>query len=365
MISLSEIAKALDCKFFGNGELTFSSLSEPSTADNNQIAIAIDQKFNDQLYNTKAKGAIITNKFDWKSTDLKGVIIAENSKLVLSKLTFIFSNLQNKVNAIKENSIIHSTVKVGSNPNIESYVIIKENSVLGNNIDIGSSVEIGKNVLIGDDSIIKSGTKISDNTIIGHRFICHQNVIIGSDGFSFHTKNGESILERLKESNSVSNEKFIRLASVGAVEIGDDVEIGANSCIDKGTIKNTIIRSGTKLDNLVHIAHNVEIGNNCLICGQVGIAGSSVIGNNVIMGGQVGVADNLKVGNNSILAGKTGVSANVLPRKFMMGNPAMEMEKNVASYIAFRRLPRLQSKIKKLSDLINKISYQINQKIKK
>ena len=146
------------------------------------------------------------------------------------------------------------------------------------------------------------------------------------------------------------------------MKISDDVEIGANSCIDKGTIKSTIIGSGTKLDNLVHIAHNVEIGTNCLICGQVGIAGSTLVGNNVIMGGQVGIADNLKIGNNSILAGKTGVSANVLPRKFMMGNPAMEMKKNVASYMAIRRLPKLKIKINQLSKLIDEISSKINKK---
>ena len=122
---------------------------------------------------------------------------------------------------------------------------------------------------------------------------------------------------------------------------------------------NGIIKSGTKLDNLVHIAHNVEIGFNCLICGQVGIAGSTLVGDNVVMGGQVGIADNLKIGNNSIMAGKTGVSANILPRKFMMGNPAMEMKKNIASYMALRRLPKLQTKIKQLNKLISEISSKL------
>ncbi len=140
------------------------------------------------------------------------------------------------------------------------------------------------------------------------------------------------------------------------------MEIGSNTCIDKGTIKSTIIKSGTKLDNLVHIAHNVEIGNNCLICGQVGIAGSTKVGNNVVMGGQVGIADNLYIGDNSILAGKTGVSANVPAKKFMMGNPAMEMKKNVASYMSLRRLPRIQKRINELNKLIDEIFSKINKK---
>ena len=144
--------------------------------------------------------------------------------------------------------------------------------------------------------------------------------------------------------------------------IGDNVEIGANTCIDKGTLKNTVIGSGSKLDNLVHIAHNVILGKNCLICGQVGIAGSTIVGDDVIMGGQVGVADNLVIGNSSILAGKTGVSVNVSPNKFMMGNPAMEMTKNVQSYKALRRLPRLQKKVADLTEMVKKLLLQLGDK---
>ena len=360
MISLEEIAKELNCDFYGNGNLIFSSPSEPSTADIDQIAIAIEKKYHDQLFNTNAKAAIINASFDWKSTNLEGVIIAKKPKNTLSKLTNIFNAIKAEERSINKNSLIDPSLKIGTNPNIGSYVIIKKNCILGKNVDIENFVEIGKNVILGDNCMIKSGTKISDNTVIGNHFICHQNVIIGSDGFSFHTKNGESILDRLKKDKASEENEFIRVDSIGAVKIGDNVEIGANSCIDKGTIKNTVIKSGTKLDNLVHIAHNVEIGENCLICGQVGIAGSTIVGDNVIMGGQVGIADNLNIGSNSVLAGKTGVSANVLSKKFMMGNPAMEMKKNVAAYMALRRLPRLQEKIAKLFKLVDEISSKIN-----
>ena len=358
MISLAEIAEALDCDFYGNGKLVFSSPSEPSSANINQIAIATDKKFQSDLFSTKAKAAIINTNFNWKTTKLEGVIVTNQSKLILSKLTKVFDDLKKDNRSINQNTLINSSSNIGTNPNIGSYVIIKENSEIGNNVDIENFVEVGKNVIIGNNCYIKSGTKIYDNTIIGDGFICHQNVVIGSDGFSFHPENDESILDRLTKDDS-SSKKFARIASIGAVEIGNDVEIGANCCIDRGTIKNTIIKSGTKLDNLVHIAHNVEIGYNCLICGQVGIAGSTLVGDNVVMGGQVGIADNLKIGNNSIMAGKTGVSANILPRKFMMGNPAMEMKKNIASYMALRRLPKLQTKIKQLNKLIDEISSKL------
>ena len=362
MISLAEIAKALDCDFRGNGNLIFSSPAEPLIAKKDQIAIAIDKKFENQLFNTKAKGAIISNLFDWKTTNLEGVVIAKKTKITLSKLTSLFQSLNNDKKSINYNSFIDSSSKIGANPDIGSFVFINKETKIGKNANIGNFVDIGSNVIIGDNCLIKSGVKISDNTTIGDNFICHQNVVIGSDGFSFHTQNGENILDRLKKESSSSNNSFVRVGSIGAVEIGNNVEIGSNSCIDKGTIKSTIIKSGTKLDNLVHIAHNVEIGNNCLICGQVGIAGSTKVGNNVVMGGQVGIADNLYIGDNSILAGKTGVSANVPAKKFMMGNPAMEMKKNVASYMSLRRLPRIQKRINELNKLIDEIFSKINKK---
>ena len=142
-------------------------------------------------------------------------------------------------------------------------------------------------------------------------------------------------------------DKYLKVESLGAVIISDDVEIGSNCTIDKGTISNTVIGSGTKLDNSVHVAHNVKIGEHCLICGQVGIAGSTKVGDRVVMGGQVGVADNIEIGNDVVLAGKTGLSVNAKPNQFLMGNPAMTKSANIASYMAFRRLPRLIKALKK------------------
>ncbi len=285
---------------------------------------------------------------------------------MLAKVTQLFNTPLEKNRIIDENAIISQNAVIGKNPSIGSFVTIAKNVTIGDNVTIENFVSIESNVIIGNDCYIRSGTRLGNNTRLGDRLICHQNVVIGSDGFSFTTKNGESIFERLNTKRSdeleINKTGFKRVASVGGVIIGDDVEIGANSCIDKGTLKNTIIGGGTKLDNLVHIAHNVIIGQNCLICGQVGIAGSTIVGDNVIMGGQVGVADNLMIGQNSVLAGKTGVSVNVLPKKFMMGNPAMEMAKNVESYKALRRLPKLQKKVNELSELVNKLISQLTNK---
>ena len=149
-------------------------------------------------------------------------------------------------------------------------------------------------------------------------------------------------------------ESYARIASLGSVLIGNQVEIGAGSTIDRGTIENTKIGNGTKIDNLVHLAHNVSIGNNCLLCGQVGIAGSATIGDRVVLGGQVGVADHISIGSDSIIAGKSGVSSNVPKGRFMMGNPAMKIENNIESYKLFRRLPRILKKIENLHKFVLK-----------
>ena len=202
----------------------------------------------------------------------------------------------------------------------------------------------------GNNSIIYSGARVFDNVKVGKNVICHSNVVIGSDGFSFVSDTREGIekamLSRSDEVHMKLN-KYLKVESLGSVDIGDNVEIGANCCIDKGTISNTSIGKGTKLDNLVHIAHNVKIGENCLICGQVGIAGSAKIGDRVIMGGQSGVGDNIEVGSDVILAGKTGLSVNAKSNQFLMGNPAMRKSKNIASHMAFRRLPKLIKMLKK------------------
>ena len=366
MISLAEIAKALSCKFQGNGNLVISSPSEPKTAKENQLALAIDPKYMEQLIDTKAKAAIIGKEIDWHARGLEGVILAENSKIVLATVNKLFNSANKKNRVISGHALISKSASIGSNPSIGPYVIVSENVEIGDNATIENSVFIGENVKIGKDCLIKSGSKVESNTSIGDGFICHQNVVLGSDGFSFTTQSGESIFERLNNKQTKSNDAkkkgFQRVASVGGVLIGDNVEIGANTCVDKGTLKDTVIGSGSKIDNLVHIAHNVLLGRNCLICGQVGIAGSTEVGDNVIMGGQVGVADNLVIGESSVLAGKTGLSVNVPPRKFMMGNPAMEMSSNVASYKALRRLPRFQKKVNDLAKIVNRLLTQLNDK---
>ena len=192
---------------------------------------------------------------------------------------------------------------------------------------------------------------------IRDRFIAQSGAVIGSDGFSFVTKDvsdAEMARESLGKAQSSNNDnKWVRIHSLAGVVLGDDVEIGANSTIDRGTVRATRIGNNVKTDNLSQIGHNVSIGNNCLICAQVGIAGSSRLGNNVVLGGQTGISDNIVIGDNVITGGATKVLSNVPSGKIMLGYPATSMDKQIESYKALRKLPNL---VKQFADLKKTIS---------
>ena len=356
MYKLFEIAEALGCEYDGNADLEFSAPAEPRLASSNEIAMALEPNYIQQLKTTKARAAIVPFGFNWEKIGLDGVIFALKPKQTLLHLTNFFAVLIDIDEGVHPSCLISENTLIGKGSKVGAFVSIGKNCSIGENVQIDSHTSIGNSVTIGENCIIHSGVRIGTRSKIGDRVIIHQNVVISSDGFSF-IPIGEKEEYQVNENDSLKNfSEHGRVASLGAVIIKNDVEIGANSCLDRGTIKDTIIGRGTKIDNLVHIGHNVSIGENCLICGQVGIAGSTVVEDRVIMGGQVGVADNLKIGHDTVLAGKTGVSANVPSNQFMMGSPAMKMETNVQAYKAFRRLPRLNKKIRDLEKLVSKFS---------
>ncbi|NCO15924.1 MAG: UDP-3-O-(3-hydroxymyristoyl)glucosamine N-acyltransferase, partial [Alphaproteobacteria bacterium] len=223
---------------------------------------------------------------------------------------------------------------------------------------IASHVSIGPDACIGTDALILHGARIGARVVIGDRFICQPGAVIGGDGFSFVTeeKSGiEEVRETLGSRGTVRAQKWQRIHSLGAVTIGDDVEIGANACVDRGTIRNTRIGSGTKLDDLVMVGHNVEIGEDCLFCSQVGIAGSSRIGNRVVLAGQCGVNDNIFVGDDVIAGGASKIFTNAPAGRVLLGYPAVKMENHIEMQKALRRLPRLAATVTALQKAVSKI----------
>jgi UDP-3-O-[3-hydroxymyristoyl] glucosamine N-acyltransferase len=252
-------------------------------------------------------------------------------------------------------TVIDPTAQIGAGAAIGPFVTIGAGAIIGARARIASHVSVAEGVVIGEDALICQGARIGARVKIGHRFVCQPGAVIGADGFSFVTpeKSGvEEIRETLAQRGEIREQSWTRIHSLGAVTIGDDVEIGANCTIDRGTIRDTTIGRGTKLDNQVHIGHNVEVGEDTLLCGQVGIAGSARIGSRVVLAGQVGVNDNIFVGDDVIAGGGTKIFTNAPKGRVLLGYPAVKMETHVDIQKALRRLPRLGARVAALEAVI-------------
>lgn len=355
--TIKEIADALGAEAAGDLSLEVTAVNEPQSAAQNELALAMEETYAEALENGAARAAILWAGADWEALGLKAAIFAPRSRYVLSGVTHFFEKKIDIAAGIHPSAIIDPTAKIGANPAIGPFVVIGADVVIGDNVRIASHCSIAEGTVIGNDALLHSGVRIGARIQIGNGFICQSNTVIGVDGFSYVTPKPGAI-EEARTSGTISNASqtagFARINSLGSVVLGDRVEMGAGCTIDRGTVSNTKIGNGTKLDNMVHMAHNVTVGENCLLCGQVGIAGSVVIGDRVVLAGQCGVADHVTIGSDVIAAGKCGISSNVPPKRVIMGSPAVKMETNVESYKAVRRLPRLVAKVAELEKIVFK-----------
>jgi UDP-3-O-[3-hydroxymyristoyl] glucosamine N-acyltransferase len=285
---------------------------------------------------------------DWQGLGLKAAIFAPRGRLAMAGLTQLLDQGPTIAPGIHPMTVIDPTAEIGPGAAIGPFVTIGAGARIGPWARIASHVSIGVGVRIGADALILESARIGARVQIGDRFICQPGAVIGGDGFSFVTaeRSGvEEIRATLGIRGEILQQAWVRIHSLGAVTIGDDVEVGANSCIDRGTIRDTRIGRGTKLDNLVQVAHNVEIGEDCLLCGQVGIAGSSRIGNRVVLGGQTGVVDNIFVGDDVITGAGTLIQTNAPAGRVLLGYPAVRMDQQIEIQKAMRRLPRLVTRV--------------------
>jgi UDP-3-O-[3-hydroxymyristoyl] glucosamine N-acyltransferase len=355
--TIKQIAEALGAEAAGDLALEITTINEPQSASVGELALAMEESYSQALQKGSAKAAILWEGADWQTLGLKAAIFAPRSRYVLSGVTRFFEQDIAIEKGIHPSAIIDPSARIGINAAIGPFVVIGADVEIGESARIMSHCSIAKEARIGKDVLLYQGVRIGARVQIGAGFICQPNAVIGADGFSFVSPKAGAI-EEAKKSGTISNAHaitgFARINSLGSVMIGDNVELGANSTIDRGTISNTTIGSGTKLDNMVHLGHNVTVGEHCLLCGQSGVAGSTVIGDRVVIGGQSAISDHITVGSDVIIAGKSGVSSNVPPKRLMMGNPAVKMEANIESYKAIRRLPRLVAKVAALEALMKK-----------
>ncbi len=355
---IADIAQALGAVAEGDLELTVTGASEPATARADQLALAMDPRYAEGIGQGQAQAAMLWPGADWRAFGLKAAIFAPRARLAMAGLTQLLDRGPAIAPGVHPLAVIGDGAEIGPDAAIGPFVTVGAGAVIGRAARIAAHASIGQGAVIGMDALILEGVRIGHHVRIGDRFIAQPGAVIGSDGFSFVTpeKSGvEEIRETLGARDQIRGQSWTRLHSLGAVTLGDDVEIGANACIDRGTIRDTVIGSGTKLDNLVHIGHNVQIGRDCLICGQVGIAGSARIGNRVVLGGQCGVNDNIFVGDDVIAGGATKIFTNAPAGRVLLGYPAVRMETHVEMQKALRRLPRLANRMAEIEKVISKL----------
>lgn len=343
MISVGELARALGAEAVGAVEMIVTAPAEPSAAGPSEIALAMEPSYTEALSRGGARAAILWSGADWTALGLDAAILAPRPRYVLAGVTRIFEREPEVAAGVHPTAVIDPTADIGDGAAVGPFVVIGARVRLGERAVLHSHVSIGEETEIGSDARLHAGVRIGARIRIGARFIAQPGAVIGADGFSFVTPQ-PGMLDEARATGvivSENREAYVRINSIGSVALGDDVELGANSCIDRGTVADTRVGAGTKIDNLVQVGHNVRIGETCLVCGHVAIGGSTVIGDRVVLGGKAAIADHITIGSDVVITGHSGVASNVPPNRIMMGYPAVPMDSNIEMYKALRRLPRL------------------------
>ena len=357
--TIEAIAKSLSAQAEGDLSIAVTSASEPHLARADQLALAMDAKYLDGISRGAARAAIVPAGTDWRTLGLEAVIFVTRPRLAMAGLSRAFDPGPEIARGIHPTAVIDPSATIGIEAAIGPFVVIGRGVVIGARARIASHVSIAEGTHIGEEAMVLQGARIGARVRIGDRFICQPGAVIGADGFSFvtpETSGVEEIRATLGVRSEIHEQSWTRIHSLGTVEIGDDVEIGANSTIDRGTVRATSIGAGTKLDNLVHIGHNVQVGRDCLLCGQVGIAGSSKIGDRVVLAGQCGVSDNIFVGDDVIAGGSTKIFSNAPNGRVLLGSPATKMETQVEIQKNLRRLGRLFTQVAELRETVTRLT---------
>lgn len=333
-----QIADILEGELVGNPDEEVSKLSKIEEGDKGSLTFLSNPKYKPYLYTTNASIAIVNNSLTLEKEVSATLIKVEDAYKSFSKLLEFYNEVKNNKSGRETPHFIADSAKVGDNEYIGAFSYLGENVIIGSNVKIYPNCYIGDNTVIGDNCTIFSGVKIYSESQIGNNCKIHSGCIIGSDGFGYApNEQGE----------------YKAIPQIGNVIIEDNVDIGATSTIDRATLGSTIIRQGVKLDNQIQIAHNVEVGKNTVIAAQTGVAGSTKIGKNCVIGGQVGFAGHLTIGNNVKIQGQTGVTKNLKEGEKVQGTPAMNYSDYFKSYVNFKNLPKLSSKVNQIEKELN------------
>ncbi|WP_396141523.1 UDP-3-O-(3-hydroxymyristoyl)glucosamine N-acyltransferase [Flavobacterium sp.] len=329
----AQIAGIIEGEVIGNPDAVVFKLAKIEEGTKGSLTFLANPKYVNFIYTTQATITIVNNDFVPENELATTLIKVDDAYQSFSKILEYYNQVKLMKSGIEQPSVISENVTYGEQLYLGSFSYVGKNVTIGNNVKIYPNCFIGDNVSIGDNCIFFAGVKIYSETEIGNNCNFHSGCVVGSDGFGFApTEEGT----------------FSKIPQIGNVIIEDDVEIGANTTIDRATLGITLIRKGVKLDNHIQIAHNVEIGENTVIAAQTGIAGSTKIGSNCLIGGQVGIAGHLTIGNNVRVQAQSGIGKNIADGEIIQGSPAFNYSDFSKSYVHFRNLPKIVSDLEEL-----------------
>lgn len=339
--SAEQIAGLLGGTVEGNAKVTVNNLSKIEEGKPQTLSFLANPQYTPYIYDTDAS-VVVVNKslvLDKPVKETCTLIRVEDAYGSFAKLLEIYQGLKGSKKGIEQPSFIHPTAKIGADCYVGAFAYIGENAVIGNGAQIYPQAYVGDNVKIGEGTVLYSGVKIYHDCVVGNKCTIHASTVIGSDGFGFAPNNGET---------------FSKVPQIGNVIIEDHVEIGSNTSVDRATLGSTIIRKGVKLDNLIQIAHNVEIGENTVIAGQTGVAGSTKVGKNCMIAAQVGIIGHIKIADGVKIAGQSGIGNSIEQEgEIVQGSPAFSIGDYKRSYVLFRSLPKLSDKIREIEKKIS------------
>ncbi len=333
--SAEQIAGIILGDIQGDAQVKVNGLAKIEEGSEGKLSFLSNPKYEEYIYSTGSSICIVNDTFTPTKPlpETLTLIKVEDAYACFAQLLAFYDQMRQKEPKIEQPSFIAENAVFGEEIYLGAFAYVSNNVRIGNNVKIYPHVFLGDNVVIGDNTILYSGVKIYADCEIGADCVLHSGVVIGSDGFGFAPE---------------ENGTYKKIPQIGNVIIEDDVEIGANSTIDRATMGSTIIRKGVKLDNLVQIAHNVEVGESTVMAAQVGVAGSAKIGKYVMIGGQAGIAGHLSIADKTKIVAQSGIPNNVKREATLMGSPGIPMEDYKKSYFGFRKLPFILTKIQEL-----------------
>jgi UDP-3-O-[3-hydroxymyristoyl] glucosamine N-acyltransferase len=337
--SLQELAELTGAELRGTnaGEIVISSVGPLDTADGSTLSFLSNKRYRKQLETTKAGAVILSKHVPYD----RPCLVSKNPYLDFVKILSLFApTIPLPETGIHSMAFVHPEAKVADDVAIGPFCVVQAGAQIGKGSKLVAQVYVGENTTVGEECQFYPGVVIRESISIGNRVILHPGVVLGGDGFGFAPEGG----------------KYRKIPQIGTVVVEDDVEIGANTTVDRAALGETRIGQGTKLDNLVMVAHNVRIGSNTVIAGQTGFSGSTKVGNNVMMGGQIGTEGHIEIGDRVIVAGQSGITKDVASDQFISGYPAKSHKEDMRLLAEFHRLPKLRKKIECLEARLKELT---------